>query len=503
MPELIPEQRSSTDPAPRRRQSHSLPTLIVGAGQAGLALARDLARVSSFGLRPIGFLDDDPAKQGRRYRGRPVLGVLDDLDTVLEETRAEVVVVAIPSMPALKIQQLGLRAAAHGVTVRHLPPFLAALQRQIAGTDMRALQVGSLIGRSEMHVVSRGAGEVIAGKRVLVTGAGGSIGSELCRQVAGFGPESMVMLDHDESNLHRLQLDIWGEALLDNENVVVADIRDQDRIHQIFRDYRPHVVFHAAALKHLPVLERHPCEGVKSNVRGTENLIEAAIANDAERFVLISTDKAANPTSVLGATKRLAELVLERHRGSHTTLCAVRFGNVLGSRGSLLHIVKEQLAAGSAVTVTHPDVTRFFMTIEEAVGLVLEAARMAEDGATYVLDMGDPVRIVDLVRNFADMLNIRDVDFRFTGLRPGEKLEEELFGAGEKQSPTDHPRISMALATAPTPGFRTKLRDLYGAAARNRPDEVFEHLRSLVPEYAPTPRLVPQLALATPYPDDY
>jgi FlaA1/EpsC-like NDP-sugar epimerase len=351
-------------------------------------------------------------------------------------------------------------------------------------------------------VVSRRAARAITGKRVLVTGAGGSIGSELCRQVNAFNPQELIMLDHDESNLHRLQLDISGEALLDSDSIVVADIRDKDRIHQIFRDHRPQVVFHAAALKHLPVLERHPCEGVKSNVRGTENLVEAAIVNDAERFVLISTDKAANPASVLGATKRLAELVLESHQGSPTILCAVRFGNVLGSRGSLLHTIKEQLATGSHVTVTHPDVTRFFMTIEEAVGLVLEAARMADGSATYVLDMGEPVRIVDLINNFARMLNVGEVDFRFTGLRPGEKLNEELFGVNEIQSATDHPGISMARPATTATGFRSGLHELYDAASHNRADEVFMHLRRLVPEYASTPRLVPALATSAPCPDD-
>ncbi|MGZ4492959.1 MAG: polysaccharide biosynthesis protein, partial [Nocardioidaceae bacterium] len=277
---------------PQQREPHGLRTLILGAGEAGQALARDLDKVSSFGLKPIGFLDDDPALQDCMIEGRPVFGVLDDLDAVLRRTEAEVVVIAIPSMSHTHIQELGLRAAAHGVTVRHLPPFLAALQREIAGTDMRALQVGALIGRGEIRVVSSKAAEVVAGKRVLVTGAGGSIGAELCRQVNGFGPEQLILLDHDESNLHRLQLDIWGEALLDNDSVVVADIRDGERIRQIFREYKPQVVFHAAALKHLPVLERHPCEGVKSNVFGTENLVEAAIAHDVERFVLISTDKA-------------------------------------------------------------------------------------------------------------------------------------------------------------------------------------------------------------------
>jgi FlaA1/EpsC-like NDP-sugar epimerase len=486
----------------RQSETNLLRTIVVGAGEAGLALSRDLHRVSSFGLEPIGFLDDDSAKQGRGFGGRRVLGTLADLEQVLEQSRVDVVVVAIPSMPSHQVKQLGLRAAAHGVTVLHLPPFLSALQRQIAGTDMRALQVGLLIGRPEMHVVSRGAAEAITGKRVLVTGAGGSIGSELCRQVHGFGPEELIMLDHDESNLHRSQLDLWGEALLDTENTVVADIRDGERIHQLFRDHRPQVVFHAAALKHLPMMERHPCEGVKSNVRGTENLVEAALAHDVERFVLISTDKAANPASVLGATKRLAELVLEAHHGSPTTLTSVRFGNVLGSRGSLLHVIRDQLASGSEVTVTHPDVNRFFMTIEEAVGLVLEAARMADGSTTYILDMGEPVRIVDLVHNFANLLNVRDVTFRFTGLRPGEKLSEELFGDGEEILPTDHPRISMTRTAPAGPGFRAKLRDLYDAASHNRPDEVFRHLHRLVPEYNPAPALVPTLVAATPYPDD-
>jgi FlaA1/EpsC-like NDP-sugar epimerase len=476
-------------------------TLVIGAGEAGLALARDLQRVSSFGLFPIGYLDDDPVKLGRKFRGKRVLGTLADLDSVLERSRAEVVVVAIPSMPPPQVRAIGRQAAAHGATVLHLPPFLAALQRQIAGTDMRALQVGPLIGRPEMHVVSRRAADAIAGKRVLVTGAGGSIGSELCRQVSGFRPAELVMLDHDESNLHRTHLELWGEASMDSETTVVADIRDAERIHQLFRDHRPQVVFHAAALKHLPVLERHPCEGVKSNVRGTENLLEAAIAHDAESFVLISTDKAANPTSVLGATKRLAELVLDVHRAtSGTRLSAVRFGNVLGSRGSLLHVIREQLAAGTDVTVTHPDVTRFFMTIEEAVGLVLEAARMG-GSSTYVLDMGEPVRIVDLVRNFAELLNVRDVRFRFTGLRPGEKLAEELFGNGEERLPTDHPRISRTRPPELSTGFRAKLRELCDAAAHNRADEVFQHLRRMVPEYSPSPGLV--AAIAAPYPDDY
>ncbi len=488
---------SIAEAAPR-----GLPTLVVGAGEAGQALARDLSRVISFGLEPIGFLDDDQGLVGTVVDGWPCLGSTAELERVIDNTDAEVVVIAIPSMSHAQVHALGARAAAMGVTVHHLPPFLAALQREVAGTDMRTLALGSLIGRPERHVVSRAASAVLTGKRVLVTGAGGSIGSELCRQIAAFGPASLIMLDHDESNLHRLQLEVWGEAQLDNKDVVVADIRDRQRIHQIFRDHRPQIVFHAAALKHLPVLEQHPCEGVKSNVAGTENLVEAATTYDVERFVLISTDKAANPASVLGATKRLAELLLETYRGSSTKLVAVRFGNVLGSRGSLLHVLREQLAAGTGVTVTHPEVSRYFMTIEEAVGLVLEAARMAEASGTFVLDMGEPVRILDLVEKFAAQLSIPDFDVRFTGLRPGEKLHEELFATGETRLPTDHPRISRTAATVPAPGFRAGLGELYDSARHNRPDEVFAHLRELVPEYTPTLAPVPT-ATAAPYADDY
>jgi FlaA1/EpsC-like NDP-sugar epimerase len=495
MTQYIPRQRSP---------QLGLRTVIVGSGEAGRALVRDLLKVSSFGLLPVAFVDDDPELNGTSIEGLPILGSTKELCRILQEVSADVAVIAIPSLPVKDIHRIGQLAASCGVSIRHLPPFLAALQRDIAGTDLHTLDVRQLIGRSELHVASRRAGDVLTGKRVLVTGAGGSIGSELCRQVFAFSPESLVMVDHDESNLHRLQLDVWGEALLDTDALVVADIRDDERIHQIFRDVRPEVVFHAAALKHLPVLERHPCEAVKSNVKGTENLVQACLAHDVERFILISTDKAANPSSVLGATKRLAELVLESYRGfGGTELSAVRFGNVLGSRGSLLHVLKEQMAAGAEVTVTHPDATRFFMTIEEAVGLVLEAARMAADSGVFVLDMGDPVRILDVVHNFARQLNVRELDVRFTGLRPGEKLNEELFGEGENELASDHPGISMARATPLPPRFRSTLHDLYDAAAHNRADEVLSFLADLIPEYAPTPRLLAAVGAEGIYPDDY
>jgi FlaA1/EpsC-like NDP-sugar epimerase len=477
-----------------------LRTLIVGAGEAGRALARDLRHVDSFGLAPIGFLDDNPTRQV--VRRLPVLGTLDELLAVATAQRVEVVVLAIPGLPWATVRRMATAASRVGASVRHLPSFVALLQRDVVGTDLRDLQVGCLIGRNEMHVVSPGVLSTLRGKRVLVTGAGGSIGSELCRQVHGFEPSQLMMLDHDESNLHRLQLELSGEALLDTEDIVVADIRDRERMNQIMRDLRPEIVFHAAALKHLPMLERYPCEGVKSNVKGTENVVRAAIDHGVERFVLISTDKAADPTSVLGATKQLAELVVKSSAGTSTIVAAVRFGNVLGSRGSLLPILAEQLRNGEAVTVTDPDVTRYFMTIEEAVGLVLEAAKIATGGETFVLDMGKPVRIVDLVTNFANHLGIAAVDIRYTGLRPGEKLHEALFGQAEHCVPTEHPRIYSTRRAEFEEGFDDLLTSLYDAADHNAPGDVWHLLSRLLPNYSCSTG-VPELKSLAPYPDDY
>ncbi|MEU2625967.1 nucleoside-diphosphate sugar epimerase/dehydratase [Kitasatospora sp. NPDC007106] len=487
-----------------------LRTLVIGGGAAGSALVRDLIRTPEFGLAPVGVLDDDPAKAGTAVDGVPVLGPLAGLTPLAVAHGAQVVVLAIPGLPHQQVRALATAAAAAGAAVRYLPSFLSALRREVVGSDLRSLDVNKLIGRHEVHVVSPDVRAVIEGRRVLVTGAGGSIGSELCRQVHAFNPSELYMLDHDESNLHRLQLEIWGEALLTDDSLVIADIRDRPRIQQIFRDLRPEVVFHAAAHKHLPLLERHPSEAVKSNVLGTDHLVEAALATGVERFVLISTDKAADPTSVLGASKRLAELIVRANARDARNLgtgvfSAVRFGNVLGSRGSLLSVLEEQLRSGGPVTVTHPDVTRFFMTIEEAVGLVLEAGRMAEGGEVFVLDMGEPVRIVDLVHNYARQVQLgaEDVEIRYTGLRAGEKLNEALFSEGEERLPTEHGRIFATVAGDGGPeDLAGGLTGLYAAAKVNADAEVRDRLAELLPGYR-TPEAVPVPALATPYPDGF
>ncbi len=490
----------NTDRLQASAPSMLLRALVVGAGEAGRALARDLTNIPEFGLFPVGFLDDDPTKDV--LTDLPVLGSLDRVTEIARREAVDVVVLAIPGLDTTVFRRVVEGASAAGASVRYLPSFVAALERTVVGSDMRWLDVGQLIGRNEVHVASPAAAQVIEGRCVLVTGAGGSIGSELCRQVFGFQPRRLVMLDHDESNLHRLQLELWGEGLLDDDECVVADIRDRERIDQIFSEVRPDVVFHAAAHKHLPLLERHPCEAVKSNVAGTENVLWAALKHEAERFILISTDKAADPTSVLGATKRLAELLVQGEAtNGRTKLASVRFGNVLGSRGSLLSVLMEQMNRGLPMTVTHPEMTRFFMTIEEAAGLVVEAARLANGGDTFVLDMGEPVRIVDVVHAFARLMNRGHVEIRFTGMREGEKLNETLFSEHENPTPTEHPRIYRTDASQPASGFHQTLRTLYHAAELNDPGTVRMALRALLPEYRPgTPTVPAQPAL---YPDDF
>jgi FlaA1/EpsC-like NDP-sugar epimerase len=368
---------------------------------------------------------------------------------------------------------------------------------------MRTVSYSDLLGRAERRILEPSVQEMLCGARVLVTGAGGSIGQELCRQIRSHDPASLHMLDHDESNMHTLQLELNGRALLDSSEIIIADIRDQTRIQQVFRSVRPHVVFHAAAHKHLPLLEQHPGEGVKTNVLGTQNVVRAAVESGTERFLLISTDKAAEPRSILGATKRLAEMIVQSNADGKTHVCSVRFGNVLGSRGSLLSVVRDQIERGEPVTVTDPDVTRFFMTVEEAVGLVLSAAPMGECGETFVLDMGEPVRIVDLVRRYAEQMRVPDVEIRFTGLRPGEKLHETLFGELEEQLPTVNPAISATRPGRLPDDFASTLNLLYSNAADGDDEGVRGRLRDLLPEYHPATERAAAMALASPYPDEF
>lgn len=417
-------------------------TLVFGAGEGGFQAVDAMLRNPDSPYLPVAVLDDDPHKRGLHLRSIQVVGDRHAMKVVARRSGATLLVVAIPSASGALIRELASLASAAHLEMRVLPPVRDLLGPLVGVGDFRLPSDADLLGRraidTEVHTIAA----YLAGRRVMVTGAGGSIGSELCRQVHQFGPATLVMLDRDESALQQVQLSIEGRALLDTRDLVVCDIRDQAALAAVFDEHRPEVVFHAAALKHLPLLEMWPDEAVKTNVWGTLNLLELSARFGVERFVNVSTDKAAAPCSVLGYTKRLAErLTAAAGVGSDAVYLSVRFGNVLGSRGSVLTAFHEQAASGGPLTVTHPDVTRFFMTIEEAVQLVIQAGALGRSGEALVLDMGEPVRIADLAQRLVEASD-RPVSIEYTGLRPGEKLREVLFGPGEVDRRPNHPLIS-------------------------------------------------------------
>lgn len=414
--------------------------VVFGAGEAGYLLIRGMLTDRSSKYLPVALLDDNPNLAERTIMGVRVAGTIDELAQVAEVNDAELVIIAIPSATSRLISRVVDEAREIGLGVRTLPP-LSELAGAISVRDVRRITEDDLLGRDQVEVDLLQIRGYIRGKRVLVTGAGGSIGSELCRQLDQFDPAELVMLDRDESGLHSTQLAIERRALLDTPNLVVADIRDRERVFEVFRLWRPEVVFHAAALKHLSLLERHPMEAVKTNFLGTRNVIDAAVEVGSASIVNVSTDKAANPTSVLGASKLMAEQYaagMAQQVGARVV--SVRFGNVLGSRGSVLPTFLEQISSGGPVTVTDPDVTRYFMTIPEAVRLVLQAGAIGESGQIMILDMGEPVKIIDLAER---LIAHHDpiVDIEFTGLRRGEKLHEDLVASDETGERSSHPRI--------------------------------------------------------------
>lgn len=415
--------------------------LVFGAGEGGAQAIEALFRAQSSAQEPIALLDDDPRKRNLRIRGVPVVGDRTQIAKVAKQLDADSFLIAIPSADATLIRELTADARAAGLKVKVLPSISELLGTPVGVADIRTPSENDLLGRRPVELDVAAIAHYLTGKRVLVTGAGGSIGSELCRQIARFAPGELIMVDHDESGLHGAQLSVEGRALLDNPSVVLSDIRDRRRMMELFEERRPEVVFHAAALKHLPLLESHPGEALRTNVWGTWNVLEAAMANDVRCFVNVSTDKAANPTSVLGYSKAIAaRLTAHAALKMGEPYLSVRFGNVLRSRGSVLFTFAAQAAAGGPLTVTHPDVTRFFMTAEEAVQLVIQGGAVGTPGEVLVLDMGDPVRISDVAKRFVEASGL-DLQIEYTGLRPGEKLHEVLLGAGEVEVRSSHPRI--------------------------------------------------------------
>lgn len=415
--------------------------LVVGAGDGAQQVLTQILRNPDSKYVPVAIVDDDPRKQRLRLRGVPVSGTRKDIPRLAAAHDATTLLIAIPSAPAELVRELSAIGAKAKLDVKVLPPVDELFDGRVGVSDIRPLTEADLLGRREIRTDVASIAGYLTDKRVLITGAGGSIGSELCRQVHTFSPAQLVMLDRDESALHAVELSIEGRALLNSRNLVVADIRDRERMADIFEEYRPDVVMHAAALKHLPLLEMHPLEAVKTNVWGTQHLLELCAEHSVERFVNISTDKAADPASVLGYTKRLTErLTAFTASEADGVYLSVRFGNVLGSRGSVLTTFRYQVEAGGPITVTHPDVTRYFMTVEEAVQLVIQAGALGASGDVLVLEMGEPVRIADVARRLAEQAD-RHIDVVFTGLRPGEKLHEVTLGKDEHTVGTAHPMI--------------------------------------------------------------
>lgn len=419
-------------------------TLIYGAGFLGNSLVTRMVQDPDSPYVPVGLIDDDVSKKHLRLSSVGVLGRGDELPEIIKRTKATVIVLAMSHLDARQIRGISDRVSSLGVKVLVLPPLQEMLSPDTKGglTDFREIDVADLIGRTPVETQVEQIAGYVRGKRVLVTGAGGSIGSELCRQLSGFKPAALMMLDRDESGLQHTQLSIEGHGLLNNENILLADIRDADALNAIFAERRPQVVFHAAALKHAPLLQMYPEEGWKTNVVGSLNVLNAARSVDVETYVNVSTDKAASPTTALGHSKRAAEKLTSWMAGeTGKRYVSVRFGNVIGSRGSMLPLFTDQINKGGPVTVTHPEVTRFFMTIPEACQLVIQAGAIGHGGDVLILDMGEPVRIMDVAERMIAMSG-KDIKIKITGLRPSEKLHEQLTGDDEIQDPDGHAKIS-------------------------------------------------------------
>ncbi len=477
------QRRQAGDVASRR-------ILVVGAGDAGATVAREMQRNPDLGMRPVGFVDDEPAKRGKRIYGLTVLGPVSSLGDLLQEHAIEEAVIAMPEASGGMLRDIAEVCRVHGVPSKTVPGVYELLGGQVSVSRLRPIDIADLLRRQQASIAALDRISYLAGSVVLVTGAGGSIGSELCRQIAAMRPQRLILLGHGENSLYGLEQRLQEYAPTTALVTLVADIRNADRLRQVFEQHRPTVVIHAAAHKHVPLMQQNPEEAVLNNVIGTKVLTDVAAEFGVDRFVLISTDKAVAPTSVMGATKRVAETIVHSAaRRLARRWVVVRFGNVLGSRGSVVPLFRAQIERGGPLTLTHPDMKRFFMTIPEAVHLVLMAGGVAADGEVLVLNMGEQVRVVDLAH---DMIRLSghlpgEIPLTFTGLRPGEKIEEMLWEPEAEARPTSHPDI---LRIVEPPGLTAEELDyrihlLHQAALSGNRASLDACLRDLVPTYAP------------------
>ncbi len=462
--------------------------LIAGAGSAGIRLLEEIESRDRLKCAVVGFVDDDPVKLGLRVGGTPVLGRIDDLPELIAAHDVSEVLVAMPSAPGAVLRRVVQHCRDAGVRSRALPTLSELVEGRVMYTQMREVRVDDLLAREPVHLDVPRVRTFVTGKRVLVTGAAGSIGSELCRQIAGYGPERLVLYDRHENGMYGLEMELRARFPEVSIEPVLGDVLLPDQLDAVFGVERPELVFHAAAYKHVPLAERNVLEAVRNNVLGTRNVAEAAISHGVREFVLVSTDKAVRPTSVMGVTKRVAEMVLQGLQNGGCRFVAVRFGNVLGSSGSVVPLFREQIARGGPVTVTHPEVTRYFMTIPEAVQLILQAATLGEGGEVFILEMGEPVRIVDLARNMIRLSGFEpdeDIEIVFTGLRPGEKMTEELVAEEEAIATTYHDRINVLRRSGRAPHPEAWLPDVERSVAGADAGEALRILQRLVPGYRP------------------
>jgi FlaA1/EpsC-like NDP-sugar epimerase len=490
----------------RLRQTKGTPQrkiLVYGAGSAGLALLRELRDNPDLGYSAVGLIDDDRFKRDELAGGVRVYGSGIELPAIVQRFRKrgikiEEVIIAIPAATGRQMREVLAHCRAAGLVCKTLPGVADLLTSKFLSAQIRSIAIEDLLGREPVALDHSEIRRMLTGTRVLVTGAGGSIGSELCRQVAAFDPAAIVLMDNAESAVFAIDLELRRKFPNLSLFPAIGDIRDRERVDQIMAGHSVEVVFHAAAYKHVPLMEAHVVQAVQNNVIGTWNVVNSAEAHKVKSFVMISSDKAVNPTNVMGATKRVTELILSTFpRKSSTRFVAVRFGNVLGSNGSVLPLFQAQIAAGRPVTVTHPEIRRYFMTIREAVELVLQASTMGRRSDIFVLDMGQPVRIADLAVNLIRLAGLvpgRDIQIEYTGLRPGEKLFEELITEGENVQPTYHPKIKIFRGSPAAVGAVERwIKDTYAAVERRDEEGLVTLLTELVPEYVPAPQWVDRL----------
>jgi FlaA1/EpsC-like NDP-sugar epimerase len=475
------------------------PVLVMGAGDAGTLIVRELHRNPDVGMEVVGFVDDDPRKQSTRILGAPVLGNRWSIPQLVGRYGVRLVIIAMPTAAGRDIREIVRICEQAHVKTKIMPGIYEVLNGSVSVNQLRSVQIDDLLRREPVHTDIEAVRRLLAGKRVLVTGGGGSIGSELCRQILRASPSNLIILGHGENSIFEVCNELQRQA--DSEQVghglrprtaihpVIADIRFPNRMQAVFEHHRPQIVFHAAAHKHVPLMETNPTEAISNNVLGTHNLLEASANTGVEHFVMISTDKAVKPTSIMGASKRVAELLVHQMAARvEKPYVAVRFGNVLGSRGSVVLTFKQQIAAGGPITITHPDMKRFFMTIPEAVQLVLQAAVLGQGGEVFMLDMGEPVKIVDLAQDLIELSGLevgRDIDIVYTGIRPGEKLYEELFIPGEVYKRTQHEKI---FVIGNSNGFVSSrinrtIVQLEQAVENNDSAAVTNALQELLPQY--------------------